>query len=163
VQYSTMCDGEHHSPRAGQKDNFLQVSNSLDHRQIQVLHQMLQSQQSGLLAEVTARDSRIQQLSDDNKHSHQLLAAALQQMQAAMSSQKHEAEQVSLSRLVDCSAAHPPFPTVLCTADLHLSSQQRMLLGMVGFSCLAPVVCRALQPLAARHPSDGTSQPHPHT
>lgn len=47
-----------------------------------------------MLAEVTARDARIQQLADEGKHAQQALATALQQLQSMASSHKHESDQV---------------------------------------------------------------------
>ena len=74
--------------------NNLQVTGTQDHRQVQVLQQTLQGQQTAMLAEVAARDARIQQLADDNKHAQLAFTSALHQMQSALTAQKHDSAQV---------------------------------------------------------------------
>ena len=61
---------------------------------MQVLQQTLATQQAQLLAEVATRDTRIQQVSQEGHHQQQALAASLAQVQAALATQRHEAEQV---------------------------------------------------------------------
>lgn len=61
---------------------------------MQALHQAMQAQHGTLLAEVAARDARIQQLSQEGSHAQQALHGTVQQMQALLASHKLESEQV---------------------------------------------------------------------
>ena len=62
-----------------------------------MLQQTLQAQQAAAMSEVASRDARIQQLSQENQHAQQSLQTTLTQTQMAVSTQKHEAEQVCCS------------------------------------------------------------------
>ena len=72
----------------------VQASAAQERRDVAALQQTMQAQHSTLLAEVAARDARIQHLSQEGSHAQQALQGAMQQMQALVASHKHDSEQV---------------------------------------------------------------------